>query len=130
MRIQVKDFMSSPVITSTGDTTVGKARDLMERKGLRALPVVDYEKKLPNIGTKLRGIVTDTDLNGAEDEKLLEDIMTPKLHVIHKDSNAKSAASMMLKHKVRHLVAMEDGEIIGMISVMDIVKLVANYNLE
>lgn len=130
MRIQVKDFMSSPVTTVVGEIKVREVRSLMKRKGIHAIPIIQYLKKLPDIEVTIRGIVTGTDLNKEiDDNSSVEEIMTSKVHVIHKNSNAQAAAKMMLKHKVHHIVVMDDGKIIGMISSLDFVKLVAEHSL-
>ena len=130
MRIQVKDFMSSPVATAVGKNTIKEIRALMKRKGIHSVPIIRYTKKLPEAEVKIRGIVTGSDLNKDIDERVVaEEIMTPKVHIIHKNSSAQSAAKMMLKYKVHHLVVMDEGKIIGMISSLDFVKLVAEHTL-
>lgn len=131
MRIQVKDFMSSPVTTAVGKTSIQEVRTLMGRHRIHAIPVIRYSKQLPEAEVIIRGIITATDLYTEVDDKTtVEEIMTNKVHVIHKDSNAKSAANMMLKHKVHHLVVMDEGKIVGMISSLDFVKLVADHSLD
>jgi predicted transcriptional regulator len=131
MRIQVKDFMSSPVITAKGNDSVRELRAVMTNKGIHAIPIITQSNQLPNLEVTIRGIVTLSDLCKNIDEKYsAEDIMTDKVHVIHKDSSAESAAKMMLKHEVHHIVVMDEGKIIGMISSLDFVKLVAEYKLE
>lgn len=132
MRIQVKDFMSSPVTTALGKNSVKEIRELMKRKGFNAVPVVQDSKQLPNSEITIRGIVTATDLSKEIDEtSIIEDVMTStRVFVTHKDSSAQSAAKMMLKHDVHHMVVMDEGKIIGMISSLDFVKLVAEYSLD
>lgn len=131
MRIQVKDFMSTPVITAVGETSVREIRTLMQNKRIHAIPIIRYSKQLPNAEVIIRGIVTGTDLNKEIDDKSpIEEIMTPKVHVMHKDSSVQAAAKMMLKHEVHHIVVMYEGEIVGMISSWDFVKLVAEHSLD
>ena len=130
MRIQVKDFMSAPVTSTVGENKVRDIRSLMKRKGIHAVPIIQYSKKLPDADITIKGIVTSTDLNNKIDENTpVENIMTKNVHIIHKDSSAQSAAKMMLKHKVHHIVVMDDGKITGMISSLDFVKLVAEHSL-
>ena len=131
MRIQVKDFMSVPVTVRAGKNSVREIRALMKRKNIHAVPIVKYAKQLPDVEVTIKGIVTSTDLNQAIDESTpIEEIMTKKVHIIHKDSSAKAAAQMMLKRNVHHIVVMDEGHITGMISSLDFVKLVAEYDLE
>lgn len=122
MRIQVKNFMVNPVVTTTIDSKLSYVRELMERKEVSAIPVIEMQGKLISI----RGIVTKTDWYGIRDEGIpAEKLMTKKVHVITKDASAQAAATMMLRHEVHHLVVMEEGNIIGIISSMDFVRLVA-----
>lgn len=130
MRIQVKDFMSAPVLTATEKNSIGQIRALMDRKGVHAIPIIEYSKKLPQNEVTIKGIVTVTDLSDDLDNHAhIKAVMTPKVYIIHKDSSAQSAAKMMLKQKVHHLVVMDEGKIVGIISSLDFVTLVATHSL-
>ena len=131
MRIQVKDFMSTPVITAEGERKIAQIRDLMKRKEIHAIPIIEYLKQLPENKKSIRGIITSTDLSDDIDgNTLVKDIMTEVVHVVHKNSSAQAAAKMMIKHHVHHIVVMDEGEIVGMISSLDFVKLVAEHTLD
>lgn len=130
MRVQVKDFMSAPVTTAAEKTTVREIRVLMKRQGINAIPIIKYAKQFPDYRVSIQGIVTATDLiNELDANTTVEEIMTTNVHIIHQDSSAQAAAKMMLKHKVHHLVVMDEGKISGMISSLDFVKLVAEHSL-
>ncbi|WP_296384153.1 CBS domain-containing protein [Winogradskyella sp.] len=132
MRIQVKDFMSTPVTTAMADHNVLEIRMLMKEKGIHAIPIIKYSNDKLKVDITIKGIITATDLSKEiSDYAPIENILNTKsVHVVHVDSSAKSAAKMMLKHDVHHIVAMEEGEIKGMISSLDFVKLVAEHSLE
>jgi len=53
------------------------------------------------------------------------DIMSDRVHIVLKNNRLKDAAAVMTKHAVHHLVVMEDGDVVGMISSMDIVAIYA-----
>ena len=130
MRVQVKDFMSTPVAIAVEESSIQEIRLLMKREGIHAIPIIRYSKKLPDIEITIQGIVTSTDLNNDLDGKTpAREVMTPNVHIIHKHSSAQAAAKMMEKRKVHHLVVMDDGKIMGIISSFDFVKLVAEYSL-
>jgi CBS domain-containing protein len=132
MRIQVKDFMSTPVTAATGEDSVLEIRELMQEKGIHAIPVVSYKNDKLKVEQTIRGIVTASDFNqGIKEDDTVEEILNASsVHVVHSDSSAQSAAKMMLRHKVHHLVVMDEGEIKGMISSLDFVKLIAEHTLE
>ncbi len=131
MRIQVKDFMSVPVFTTVADATAGYVRELMERKGVHAIPIVKVEEAGARERIQIDGIITATDLRSVADEKtVVSELMTDKVHVVSKNASAQSAAGMMIRHQVHHLVVMDDGRIIGMLSALDFVRLVADHELQ
>jgi|AVFP01.1.fsa_nt_gi CBS domain-containing protein len=132
MRIQVKDFMSAPVTAVMTDENIKEIRTLMKEKGIHAIPVVAYANDGLKIEETIKGIITATDISEeVNDDAKVEEVMTAtNVYVVHVDASAMSAAKMMLKHNVHHIVAMDDGEIKGMISSLDFVKLVAEHRLE
>ncbi len=132
MRIQVKDFMSAPVTTAMGEHNVLEIRTLMKEKGIHAIPIILYSNDKLKVEMTIQGIITATDISKeVSGDATVADVMTSSsVHVVHVDSSAKAAAKMMLKHKVHHIIAMENGEIKGMISALDFVKLVAEHSLE
>ena len=96
------------------------------RKGISAIPVVALEGERITI----RGIVTSTDLRRINDESVpVTEIMAKKVHVVSKDAGVRAAAKMMLRHDVHHLVVMDEGRIVGMISALDFVQLIAENEL-
>lgn len=132
MRILVKDFMSAPVTTASGEATVQEIRALMTKEGIHAIPIVSYAKDWPKAEMTIRGIVTATDIaKNVHAGAPMENVMTSSnVQAVHTESSARAAAKMMLRHKVHHMVVMDEGKIEGMISSLDFVKLVAEHSLE
>ena len=131
MRIQVKDFMSAPVTTAMEDQSVLEIRMLMKEKGIHAIPIISCSNDTLKVEKTIQGIITATDIsNEVNEETIVADIMTASnIHLVHPDSSAKSAAKMMLRHNVHHMIVMQEGEIRGMISSLDFAKLVAEHSL-
>lgn len=127
MKIQVKDFMISPVTAAEGTMSVGEIRELMQRKGIHCVPIV-YQV---DDGVEIRGIISTSDLCCQMDDNvpLEEAVRFTRVFVVSPKASAKSAAEMMLKHHVHHIVVMDDGKLVGMISSLDFVKLVAEFEL-
>jgi CBS domain-containing protein len=130
MRIQVKDFMSAPVTTALAENSVVEIRALMKEKRIHAMPVVSVSTSSDG-ETTIKGIITATDLGEKVPENAtVKDVMTSSsVHVVHVDATAQAAAKMMIRHKVHHTVVMDEGKIVGMISSMDFVNLVAEHAL-
>lgn len=127
MSTQVKTFMTSPVASYALPTDVGTIRDLMLQKECHAIPLVEIGENKEII---LKGIVTSDDLLGVYDDTVdIKQVMTQKVHVISPNSNAQSAAKMMLRHNCHHLLVMDEGEIAGIISSIDFARLVADKGI-
>lgn len=129
MRLQVKDFMTSMVLTTDMKTTVGEIRDMMKRNGIHSIPITEH---FPNGEWQIKGIVTASDLCRKVNDTLpINEVMNEcRVHVIPPNMGVQAAAKNMLKHKVHHLVVMEDGQITGILSSQDFVKLVSSHKLE
>lgn len=123
MSVLVKEFMKAPVATCVLQADVGKVRDLMRQKGFSAVPIVEIKGEQ----ILIRGIVTNTDLMGAFDDNVpIEQVMTHGVYVIDPEATAQEAAKMMLNHKIHHLLVIEETRIIGMLSSLDFVSLIAS----
>lgn len=125
MNITVEQIMAAPVVTTTIDSTTGYVRELMERKQVSAIPIVELDGDNIN----LKGIVTTSDLRGIKDESTEVDIIMSRLmESVAKDTPIKTAAKKMLEHDMHHLVVMEDGKIVGIVSSMDFVRVVSELS--
>ena len=114
--MRVEDIMSSPVSVTKRSVKVMYLKDLFTRKNINAVPVVEDD------GT-ITGIVSSSDTAKCHDEKLtVADIMSEHVHIAVKNTRVKDAAAVMVKHKVHHLVVMEEGDVVGMLSSLDVMK--------
>ncbi len=117
--MRVEEVMSSPVVVTQSKIKVTHLKDMFTRKGINAVPVLEED------GT-ISGIVSSSDVVSCHDESLLvEDIMSSKVHIAVKNNRVKDVAATMVKHGVHHLVVMDEGQVVGMISSMDIIKIYA-----
>ena len=123
MRIQVKDFMTIPVVTTVPERDVAFVRELMERKEVHAIPIVEYDGDI-----EIKGIITATDLIGIPDETIqAKQVMTKNLMTVSPEMDAREAARLMLDKGIHHLIVLKDDQVAGMVSAMDFVRLVARY---
>ena len=63
MRIQVKDFMSTQVITGIGEDSIEDIRRLMKENEIHAIPIISYTNDTLKVDMTIRGIVTASDLS-------------------------------------------------------------------
>ncbi len=114
--------MNAPVMVTQRNVTIENLKSRLTRKGVNALPVLEDD------GT-ITGIVSSSDLAACTSETLLvQDIMSTRVHVVLKNNQVKDAAKMMVKNDVHHLVVMEEGNVVGMISSMDIIRVFADLD--
>lgn len=98
-----------------------KALDLMAEKDIGALLVMDQDK--------LRGIVSERDFvrSIAETERCLIDAevskyMTKIVITVEPDQSIEDCMKLMTDNHIRHLPVIENNQIVGVISIGDVVK--------
>jgi CBS domain-containing protein len=112
------------VITIAPEATVGEAAQILKREGIGALVVSDD-------GSSVLGIVSERDIVGGlgdltRRERLLEAqvsaLMTREVVSCSPADEVQKCMQLMTEHHIRHLPVMEDGAMIGLVSIGDIVK--------
>jgi CBS domain-containing protein len=117
----VRDGMSREVLTVGPGHTLRAAAEQMHRRGIGSAVVIDPDLPGP-------GILTERDLLHAVgqgqdvDAELVGDHLTPDLVFAHPEWSLEQAAATMTRGSFRHLVVIEEGEIIGMLAMRDIVR--------
>jgi CBS domain-containing protein len=119
--MKVRDIMTSEgLATASLDTTLEETANMMKDENVGAIPVLDEDDNLAGIITD-RDIVVRAVAEGQDtSETTAEEILSEQLHTIEPDSEIEEAADLMALHKIRRLPVVEDGQIIGMISLGDI----------
>jgi len=117
----VRDGMSEVSVTVGPSHTLRQAATAMVARSVGAALVIDDEAPGP-------GIVTERDLLlsiGAGEDPDVEPVaghMTESLIAAAPDWSLEHAAAEMSRRGVRHLVVFEDGEVVGILSMRDIVR--------
>jgi CBS domain-containing protein len=112
---------SAVVVTITPEATVRELVALLAEHNVGAL-VVSVD------GTSVDGIVSERDVvrRLAADESLLEetvaDLMTEAVHRCTPDQPITDLMVLMTEHRIRHVPVVEDGRLVGIISIGDVVK--------
>ena len=115
------DNKGRDIISILPDASVLDAIKLMADKGIGALVVID--------GGDLKGIVTERDyarkviIKGrASDTTPVADIMTADVITASSQQTVNECMEMMTTKKCRHLPVVDDGDLVGMISIGDLVQ--------
>jgi len=117
----IADVMTAFPETLSPTDTIQKAAQLMRDHDYGSIPIID------EIGA-LVGIVTDRDIvvqalaagHGLETE--LSECMTQRPDTIPKDLPLTDALHLMDKQQIRRLPVVENGRLIGMVSLSDLAK--------
>jgi signal-transduction protein with cAMP-binding, CBS, and nucleotidyltransferase domain len=83
---------------------------------------------LVSVDGRIKGIVTERDylrrvvLEGRDSATSVGEIMTSPLIVVSPDTSVEDCQSLITERRIRHLPVAEGGEVVGMISIGDVVK--------
>lgn len=117
--MKVREIMTIEVATASPDSTLEEVASMMKEEDAGAIPVLDNDQ--------LVGIITDRDIvlrciaEGKDPtETNVEDILTDNLFTIEPDADLDEAARLMSERQIRRLPVVEDGELLGVISLGDI----------
>jgi acetoin utilization protein AcuB len=126
----VSELMTAPPIAARSDTPMLEARQIMVDKRIRHLLVTE--------GSKLLGIVTDRDIrlnlpspatslsvweiNYLLARMTIDSVMTRAVVTVDPRRDVRSAAQLMLDHKIGALPVVDGGTLIGIITETDLVR--------
>ena len=117
----VRDAMTPTVLTIGPSHTLREAAQRMASRRVGAAVVMDPEADGPGILTErdvLEAVAQGQDL----DRELAADHLTPDAVVATPDWPLTDAAAAMLAGGFRHLVVSEDGAVVGVLSVRDLLR--------
>ena len=109
------------VVSVSSDSRVSEAVALLADRRIGALPVID--------GDRVAGVFSERDViyalardGAAALDRTVGDVMTaPPVTVAPKDA-VLGALSLMTRRRIRHLPVIQDGSMIGLVSIGDLVK--------
>lgn len=119
---QVLESKPTQAIYSIPPTaTVYAALQLMAEKGIGALLVIEHGD--------IQGILSERDyarkvilMQRTSRETLVRDIMTSSVIYVSASQSTDECMALMTRHRLRHLPVMDGEELVGMLSIGDLVK--------
>ena len=112
---------NASVYTISPDQTVLEAVALIADKGIGALLVTE--------GSDVVGIITERDyarkvilLERSSQATPVSDIMTAAVMYVHPNQTSSECMKLMTEKRLRHLPVLENGKLLGLLSVGDLVK--------
>ena len=116
--MQVKDVMTQAAITESPQDSIRSAAERMWRQQTGSLLVTE--------DGSLLGIITERDLLravalGADPDKTtIDDAMTAEVYTVRPEMPLQDAAREMAARWIRHLPVVEDGMLLGVVSMRDV----------
>lgn len=120
---RLSEIMSTPVETCDFETPVRDIASRMTRRGIGAMLVCDH-------GGRAVGIITERDMVSkvlARDDidsksVTARDIMTPNPYTMSPDTYMYEATTFMMGHKIKHMPIMDGGELVGIVTLQDLMR--------
>ena len=119
--MQVRDGMSLAVLTVGPEHTLRVLARLMSERRVGAAVVIDPDGHGPGIITE-RDILISLGSGQDPDRESVADHLTREVVFAAPDWSLEEAAATMVRGGFRHLIVLDQGEIVGILSVRDVVR--------
>jgi CBS domain-containing protein len=119
--MQVRDGMSTMVLTVGPNHTLRQAAHAMAKRRVGAAVVVDPESAGLGILTE-RDVLLAVGDGKDPDSELVGDHLTSELVFAAPDWSLEQGAAAMVRGGFRHLIVIDEGEATGVLSVRDVVR--------
>jgi CBS domain-containing protein len=119
--MEVRSGMSTAVVTVAPGATLHDAAQSMAERNVGAAVVIDPEQPGPGIITE-RDLLQSVGRGEDPNAELVRNHLSAKLTFASPDWSLERAAEAMVRGGFRHLVVVDGGEMVGVLSMRDIVR--------
>ena len=133
--IPIEEFMTSEPYTLRETDSINDAWEIMTRRHIRHIPVIDDENHVLGLITQ-RDVLAATEPGAIREAKsashelksdvTLTEIMTRDVKVIHKEDSLRQAALYLQSHKFGCLPVISGGSLVGIITDSDFIDIAIN----
>jgi CBS domain-containing protein len=127
--MKARDVMTSPVITVDPNMPVPAAAALLGSHGFTAAPVVDADGQLVGIVSEAdlvrSPVVPDWWVIQREPDPTVEQMMTSAPTTMGSGDDLADVVTVMLDARIRSVPIVDDGELVGIVTRRDVLRLVA-----
>ncbi|MED3552442.1 CBS domain-containing protein [Cytobacillus praedii] len=115
--MQVRDVMSTSVQSCSNQDDLSTVASKMQALNIGSMPVVENNQVV--------GMVTDRDMvvrgltNGAPNDSI-QSVMSNNVISVSSSASLEEAAQLMSQHQVRRLPVVDNGNLVGMVSLGDL----------
>ncbi|MDQ3571360.1 MAG: CBS domain-containing protein [Actinomycetota bacterium] len=119
--MEVRDGMSSVVLTIGPGLTLREAARLMSERGIGCAVVINEDTPGPGVLSE-RDVINSLGRGQDPDVEQVGNHQSDSMISAAPDWSLERAAVEMAKRHIRHLVVVEGGELVGVLSIRDIVR--------
>lgn len=119
----VKSLMKWPVATVGGATSLRMVAEALVADEIGALAVIENDRVVGVIAE--RDVVRQVAAGVDPEHKRAEDMMSVQPVTVTPEDSVAHAASLMREAAVRHLPVLEGGELVGFVSIRDVLESLA-----
>lgn len=123
------DSKGREIISIVEDASVLEAIKIMAERSIGSLLVMD--------GDKLKGIVTERDYarkvivkGRSSNSTQVSEIMSTNMHTANPGQTVNDCMKVMTNQRIRHLPVIDNGEVVGLISIGDLVQAIISDQQE
>jgi CBS domain-containing protein len=115
--MKIKEIMTTDVRAVSANDSISEAANIMKQLDVGAVPVLDNHL--------LVGIITDRDLvlravaEGKNSDERVSTIMTKNITTVSPDTDVHKAADLMASQQIRRLPIVDNGRLVGIVSIGD-----------
>lgn len=120
--MKVRDIMTTKVIYATLPNNRRFVLELFKKYGISAVPVLKNGKVV--------GIVTRKDILRKIEEDQLALLMTPNPVTVNAEDDVKKVVEIFVNNPFHRLPVVEDGKLVGIVTVKDLIKLIADLGID
>lgn len=132
--MNVRDIMTTNVVTIPSNTTITDAKRLMQAHRVRRLPVVDKgklvgivtERRLESVSPSKATSLTVWELSYLLDKTPVKEIMEKNVIAVSPDMSAEESLAIAQSNKVGSLVVVEDDRVVGLTTTNDFFYKIVN----
>ena len=117
--MKVREIMTDKVATASPDTTLEAIAVMMKDEDAGAIPVVEDDELIGLVTDRdivLRGIAEGLDVT----ETTVDSILSDDLETVESGADVSEASRLMSRKQIRRLPVVENGRLVGIVSLGDI----------
>ena len=121
MNVKISELMAKRVVCAEPHHSVEHVRGMMKRNRIHAVPVTGPQGEAV-------GVISSADLMAnLKAGSPVKKIMTNRVYCVPAYNDVSMAARIMRKHKIHHVVVTHEKKVVGIISSLDLLKLVSCF---